>query len=303
MSPQALNNLIMRLIDEGKLPITMWPSDVSAEHFGLSEASGYYRWRSPVALLDPAAIDSALNLEALKIFHVVGSTNTELMATAAKGVVNRFLYSAECQIQGRGRRGRAWTSPFARNLAFSYGHVTPVPLNKLGGLSLVVGLAVAESINSRSSVDASLKWPNDLVVGEQKLGGILVELMPSGNSTQIIVGVGVNVSLQEADRADVERQITDLHSIGNNHSRTEELIEIVSTLQQFLARFDEQGFEPFVEAFNAAHIYHGKTCAIHQGDQIIIGEVDGVAPDGALILYTDSGLRSFHGGEVSLRPN
>jgi BirA family biotin operon repressor/biotin-[acetyl-CoA-carboxylase] ligase len=298
---QILNTLIEKLIQDGALEIAVWPDSIAADHFKLTIQSGLYRWVEPVPLLESRFIRAAVRLDELRIYNVVGSTNTELMAVAAKKSVHRYLYTAECQIAGRGRRGRTWASPFARNLAFSYGHTTQIPLSGLGGLSLVVGLAVAESISTLSEVDVKVKWPNDVVVEEQKLCGILVELVQKGKTVDVVIGIGVNVALEEADRADIDRDVTDVRALGINDSRTELLINIVITLQKFLARFEESGFEPFVGAFNEAHIYDGKACAIHQGNQIIAGQVEGVDVDGALILSTESGIRTFHGGEVSLR--
>ncbi|NKC00134.1 MAG: biotin--[acetyl-CoA-carboxylase] ligase [Pseudomonadales bacterium] len=296
-----LNLLFAQIVEEGAIEMSAWPDEISFEHFALASEAGRLSWRRKIELYQLEAITNALRLDKLQSYYVVGSTSTEMMRVAGTQSVHQQLYIAECQVQGRGRRGRTWASPFARNLAFSYGHRFNIPMSMLGGLSLVVGLAVAESLGTITEAHVHVKWPNDVVVGEQKLCGILVELAQNGNVVEAVIGIGVNVDLDHADRVDIDRDVTDLRTLGISSSRTEVLISVVRSLQRFLARFDEVGFEPFIDAFNETHIYHGKSCVIHQGDRIIRGQVEGVDVDGALILSTDTGLRTFHGGEVSLR--
>jgi BirA family biotin operon repressor/biotin-[acetyl-CoA-carboxylase] ligase len=268
---------------------------------GLAVDGEDYVWHSKPDLLDVGLLKANLGLRALRVFRAVGSTNTEMMALSELESADRVLYTSECQVQGKGRRGREWSSPFAKNLAFSYGHRTARTMTGLGGLSLVVGLAMAEGINGLAKEPVQVKWPNDIVVGERKACGILVELSATQDRVEAVIGVGVNVNLDKEDVAEIDRSVVDLRTLGVHQNRTELLIRIVPVLQQFLERFEDQGFGAFIEAFNESHVYHGKTCMIHQGRQIIKGRVEGVGGDGSLLLSTDQGTRSFHGGEVSLR--
>ena len=294
-----INELLSICQEQGFVESRRWPSGwLSPSHFGLWENDGLLKPGGDLDFLSPIAIEKELELAKLLYFHAIGSTNSHLLDFAKMDSVDNYLATAECQLNGRGRRGRSWSSPYARNIAFSYGKALKKTIGELGGLSLVVGLAIVEAI---SSAAVQLKWPNDLVVGEAKLCGILVELISREKCTEIVAGVGVNVELEYTETLHLEREVTDLQSLGVTLSRTELMIQFVGTLQKFLARFDEDGFQPFVDAFNESHIYNGKTCNIHQGDTIITGRVEGVDVDGALILSTENGLRSFHGGEVSLR--
>lgn len=303
MSISATHDAIQQLISDGRYPKKKWSDSfvLDPEALGLTLDAEDYVWRSQPDLLKVDKLKEALDLQTLCVFRAVGSTNTEMLALSDSSGADRSLYTSECQVQGKGRRGRVWSSPFARNLAFSYGHRTRHPIAGLGGLSLVVGLAVAEGINSAAKQPVQVKWPNDIVVGERKACGILVELSAMQDRVEAIVGVGVNVDLEEEDVAVIDRSVVDLRTLGVEETRTDLLVKLVRILQQFLERFEAEGFAAFVGAFNDSHVYHGKTCMIHQGSQIIQGQVEGVDDDGALLLSTDQGIRKFHGGEVSLR--
>ena len=296
---ERINELLSICQEKGSVESRRWSGDwLSPSHFGLWENDGLLKPGGDLDFISPIALEKELELAKLIYFHAIGSTNSHLLDFAEIDSVDNCLATAECQLDGRGRRGRSWSSPYARNIAFSYGKALKKSIGELGGLSLVVGLAIVDALNLAA---VRLKWPNDLVVGEAKLCGILVELISKEKCTEIVAGVGVNVELEYSETLHLEREVTDLQSLGVTLSRTELMIRIVGTLQKFLARFDEDGFQSFVDAFNKSHIYHGKTCNIHQGDTIITGRVEGVDVDGALILSTENGIRSFHGGEVSLR--
>jgi BirA family transcriptional regulator, biotin operon repressor / biotin---[acetyl-CoA-carboxylase] ligase len=120
-----------------------------------------------------------------------GSTNADLLARALRGEPEGVVLAAEEQSAGRGRLGRSWVSPPRAALTFSL-LVRPaaVPPARRGWLSLLTGVAVAEAVTSVTGVPASLKWPNDLLAGAAKLGGILAEA--AGDA--VVVGVGLNVS-------------------------------------------------------------------------------------------------------------
>lgn len=303
MTISATHEAIQQLITQGRYPRTRWLDSFVLEPraLGLVVDGDDYVWHSKPDLLDVGLLQASLDLQALRVFRAVGSTNTEMMALSEHRGADRVLYTSECQVQGKGRRGREWSSPFAKNLAFSYGHRTRRPMTGLGGLSLVVGLAIAEGINGLAREPVQVKWPNDIVVGERKACGILVELSAIDDRVEAVIGVGVNVDLDKEDVAEIDRSVVDLRTLGVEQNRTELLVRLVTVLQQFLERFESQGFGAFIEAFNESHVYHGKTCMIHQGSQIIKGQVEGVGDDGALLLSTDQGIRRFHGGEVSLR--
>lgn len=142
---------------------------------------------------------------ALEVVEEIGSTNAELLARAASGAADRTVLLAEYQAAGRGRLGRPWTAPPRTQVAVSVllrpGAITPT---LFGWLPLVTGLAIRDGLRDAAGVDATLKWPNDVLVDGRKICGILTEMttVPAGGDFEVrlpavVVGVGINVTLTE----------------------------------------------------------------------------------------------------------
>jgi BirA family transcriptional regulator, biotin operon repressor / biotin---[acetyl-CoA-carboxylase] ligase len=132
----------------------------------------------------------------VEVTDVTGSTNADLLARAAAGEPEGAVLAAEQQTAGRGRLGRTWTSPPRAALTFSVLlRPAAVPRARQGWLPLLAGVAVAAAVRAVAAVDAQLKWPNDVLVGAAKLGGILGEAA----SDAVVIGIGVNVSIEPAE--------------------------------------------------------------------------------------------------------
>ncbi len=130
------------------------------------------------------------------VAEVTGSTNADLLARAAAGAAEGTVLAAEAQTAGRGRMGRTWVSPPAAALMFSVLlRPAAVPPGRRGWVPLLSGLAVAAAVRALTGVDARLKWPNDVLVGDRKLAGILAEQAADA----IVVGTGINVSTTRAE--------------------------------------------------------------------------------------------------------
>jgi len=164
----------------------------------VTEAGPYGAGRTPLdaAALRAAAVRPGGLWRTVEVTAVTGSTNADLLARAAAGEPEGAVLAAEYQNAGRGRLGRSWTSPPRAALTFSVLlRPSAVPRARLGWLPLLAGVAVAAAVRAVAAVDAQLKWPNDVLVGEAKLGGILAEA--SGDA--VVVGTGVNVSTGPAE--------------------------------------------------------------------------------------------------------
>jgi BirA family biotin operon repressor/biotin-[acetyl-CoA-carboxylase] ligase len=151
--------------------------------------------------LDAAALNSSAVRpgglwRAVQVTARTGSTNADLLERARDGAPEGLVLAAEEQTSGRGRMGRAWVSPPGAALTFSV-LLRPagVPPARRGWLPLLAGVAVATAVRTVSGVGARLKWPNDVLVGEAKLAGILAEQAGSA----IVVGIGINVSTTRAE--------------------------------------------------------------------------------------------------------
>ena len=231
----------------------------------------------------------------------VGSTNTRLMERCREASVHGQVLTAEFQSLGRGRRGRQWVGPVARNVALSLGFATTQPPFRLGSASLVVGLAVREALAGLGAEPLALKWPNDVLSEAAKVCGILVEV-GAGEPNHLIVGIGVNVEFADRELERLDREATDLRRLGVTATRGEICAEIVHKVVEYLAQYDRLGFAPFAPAFDEVHAYHGQQCRIQSGASWVDGQVLGVKPDGRLRLLTERGEEAFAAGEVSLRP-
>jgi len=297
---QALR--VLRL--QGHLPVHNWPGDLpfSAEQLGLQRIDDQWHWVQSPEEFDLNDMRAALPAHDLTYFEYVDSTNTRLMATGEASSVDGLVYLADFQFGGKGRRGRQWMSPFGRNLAISMGFATRKSLNQLGGMSLVVGLAVASVLENLGIRELALKWPNDVLLNGHKLGGVLIELIQRPQRTEFVVGFGINVALTAEEVRRIGQPVSDLRGVGVTTSRSALAVACIQSVSSYINLFENQGFAPFVSAFNDIHLYQGKTCTLIQGTQHIVGRVDGIGLDGELILHTQQGEQRFHGGEVSLRP-
>ncbi|SEO96198.1 bifunctional biotin--[acetyl-CoA-carboxylase] ligase/biotin operon repressor BirA [Aquisalimonas asiatica] len=266
-----------------------------------------YRLQEPVELLDSGAIRAAMGrptaamLRDVSVERVVDSTNRRLFESSRRDALPQALL-AEAQSAGRGRRGRDWHSPFGRNLYLSVAWPFDAVPGGLGGLSLAVGIAVADVLSTHRTPGLGLKWPNDLLVDDRKLGGILVELQgePAGPCTAV-VGLGLNLFMDDAPA--VEQPWTALaeHVIswpGRNVLAGQVLDGIVDAL----SRFGHEGFPGFVDHWPRHDLLAGKRVRLFAGNRTVDGIAAGVDQTGCLLLERDGRLEPWSAGEVSLRP-
>ncbi|UNK41971.1 bifunctional biotin--[acetyl-CoA-carboxylase] ligase/biotin operon repressor BirA [Luteimonas sp. S4-F44] len=266
----------------------------------------------PVSLLDRDAIIAALPAEAragldrLDVAWTLDSTNAELLRRPMPGVAVEALL-AERQTGGRGRRGRTWCSPLAAHIYLSLQRSFEGGLARLGGLSLVAGVAAVEALHGLGVGDVRLKWPNDLVVsdsaGLRKLGGVLVEGGGEhAGPVRAVLGIGINVRMPAADAARIDQPWIDLATlVPALPSRDVVAAAVIGAWIPALARFDRDGLAPFLPAFAAVDALAGRAVRVQTGTGVLEGMADGIADDGALRVRFDDGVRTYHAGEVSVR--
>ncbi|MDO9227272.1 MAG: biotin--[acetyl-CoA-carboxylase] ligase [Pseudomonadota bacterium] len=281
-----------------------------AEAFGLrvqAVRGRGYRLAQPISWLNLDAFAPRLNDCGVRcqLVDVLDSTNSHLMQLAHEGEPHKSLVVAEWQAKGRGRRGRTWLAGLGGSLTFSLLWRFNRPASELSGLSLVVGMGLTRVLRDLGLVAAGVKWPNDILVEDAKLAGVLIELVGDmlGPSTAII-GVGVNVLGSDALRGQIDQAVTDLseHLPVNQLDRNALLGAMVTRLNGDLERFDGAGFAPFRAEWEALHAYQKRHVHVLTGlGEQIGGQLAGVDDGGALLLDTEQGTRRFHSGEVSLR--
>lgn len=246
--------------------------------------------------------DVAALIECLDIVQVIDSTNVRAMEKAMAGE-KAYICTAEQQTAGRGRRGKAWVSPFASNLYFSIVWAFNGGAAALEGLSLAVGVAVANALKAAGVDAVGLKWPNDVLHNNQKLSGVLLEMVgDAAGPCQVVVGVGVNVNMSRQAGGAIDQPWIDVASlVDGSVNRSELLALLLNELIPMLQQFEQSGFGHFRESWQQLDCYAGEDVAISLGHEKIIGRACGVDERGAIIIETDTGRRSFNGGEVSLR--
>lgn len=269
-----------------------------------------YRLPTAIELLEHEQIHTALapetraRLDSINILLDIDSTNNQLRAQALQGAPAGSVCLAERQQQGRGRRGRSWVSPFAANLYLSLLWRISAGAMALGGLSLVAGLAVLRGLREFGIDSAGLKWPNDIVVDNAKLAGILIDVV--GESTgpcAVIIGIGVNVRMPPAAGSGIDQAWTDLCTLTGHPAVSRNRLA-ACMLEQVLPAVDEfeaRGLQPFMDEWRRHDLVHGRPIDLQLGDERIRGTACGIDAGGALLVETAAGRRRFTSGEVSVR--
>lgn len=297
--------------EAGLTRAAMWKRIEALREAGVeidAQAGRGYTLRHPVELLQADAIIDALppfvraGLASLEIAWSLDSTNSELLRreTPAHGIAALI---AERQTGGRGRRGKTWASPLAAHLYLSLSRQFSGGLARLGGLSLVAGLATAEALHDSGYADVRLKWPNDLVVEGRKLGGLLVEGGGEhAGPVRAVIGLGLNVRMPEAMAATLDQPWTDLARLmDQTPSRNTVAARLLTHLLPALDQFDAEGLAPFLARYARFDALVGREVVVHLAGESQTGIATGIAEDGALRVRVEGEERVFHAGEVSVR--
>lgn len=274
-----------------------------------------YRVAGGLDLLDSGAVQALLQpaargyLSELAVLDAIDSTNVEAMRRVEQGAGSGLVVTAEQQSAGRGRRGRQWVSPYARNLYVSLLWRFEQGASALEGLSLAVGVAVARALAACAVPSVSLKWPNDILADGAKLGGILIEM--SGDTTgacQVVIGIGLNVNMPREAGADIDQAWTDVQALcsaagqaSTCPTRNTLLAALLDELLPLAASFESTGFAPWRDPWMALDAYADTPVVLDSGTSQVAGVARGVDERGALQLESTAGVTSVYGGEISLR--
>lgn len=268
-----------------------------------------YRIPGGLDLLDAARIKAGLSVESraarvvVDLFDVVDSTNAVALSRLRVGERTGYACLAECQTAGRGRRGRAWVSPFASNIYLSIIHEFAAGFSTIDGLSLAVGVAVCEALESLGIGGVGLKWPNDIIFDGAKLGGILIEVAGDiGGACQAVIGVGVNVAMNTKTAQAIDQDWTDLMRAGLARGRRNDVATALLDGVLCCARdFERDGLAVFLSRWRRFDLLFARHVDVLSGDTVVSGVMEGVDSTGALIVRSDAGVRMFRSGEVSVR--
>ena len=247
------------------------------------------------------------------------STNDDLLGRWRAGqLIDPVARIAHKQTAGKGRAGRMWLANPDDSICFSLAFPFKRTPAELTGLSLLVGLAVISGIAQACGLDESdlykaglrLKWPNDLLLNNAKLGGILIEggQAKLGEPTWMIVGVGLNLKNAPSIEASLDsgQKVGALDQIlgaSNKLPDTEYLwLKLIASLEQHFKHFDQEGFEFYQDQWSKWDAYHDQAvCISGAGKDPFYGTAKGVDKTGALLLQQENKTITVHAGDVSLR--
>jgi BirA family biotin operon repressor/biotin-[acetyl-CoA-carboxylase] ligase len=242
----------------------------------------------------------------VQFFDSIDSTNAEALRQlegikfGKSSEINKVLI-ANYQTAGRGRRGRAWISPKDAGLYFSVVKKFEQNPEALQGLSLVIGLAVCQVLRRLGIDNARLKWPNDILVENAKLAGILLEMHQSLENCFVVFGIGLNFCLQHNDTVQIDREVTDLSKLLNSLPQKEVIfIALIEEIENHLDIFAVEGFATFQLEWNSLDRFFGRQVRVDSGLKTLAEGISlGVDASGALRVDTGEGEKKILGGELS----
>ncbi|OCG58437.1 MULTISPECIES: bifunctional biotin--[acetyl-CoA-carboxylase] ligase/biotin operon repressor BirA [unclassified Gilliamella] len=257
-----------------------------------------YCLASPLNLLNKAKIDQYYQSNSqCEVLPIIDSTNQYLLDRIGQ-LTSGDCCVAEFQSKARGRRGRKWFSPFGSNLYFSMYWRLDQGVAAAMGLSLVVGIVLADTLRTLSGQEIKVKWPNDLYLNDQKLAGILVELAgKTGDCAHVVIGVGVNLTMTNPDTNIVNQKWANLGNVDRNLL----VAQVAKVLRSQLIEFEKHGLAPFIHDWNRLDNFANRLVKLLIGDNTIRGIAKGINEQGALLLEQNGKINAHIGGEISLR--
>ncbi len=231
----------------------------------------------------------------------IDSTNTHLMDRAGVEDIDGVVCIAERQTKGKGRRGRTWLSPAGGSIALSLGMRFSISVARVSPLSLIVGVAVANAMNQSGVHGVSLKWPNDILLDGAKVGGVLIEIPAITEPLTVVIGIGINIGAGVEVGTRLGMPVGDVRAKNRKLSRNELAAQIIECVHKLGKQFESQGFSRLRADWEALHSHQNQGVRLVGPNETVEGTARGIGENGELILETDSGMRYFSGGEVSLR--
>lgn len=287
MSRAAINKHIQTLRDWGVDVFTVPVKDTA--------------YRNLFSSPDSSVIHSQLGGGNITVLPVIDSTNQYLLDRIGQ-LESGDACVAEYQQAGRGRRGRKWFSPFGANLYLSmFWRLEQGPAAAIG-LSLVIGIVMAEVLRDLGADKVRVKWPNDLYLLDRKLAGILVELTgKTGDAAQIVIGAGINMAMRRVEESVVNQGWINLQEAGINIDRNTLAARLIRELRAALVLFEQEGLTPYLPRWKTLDNFINRPVKLIIGDKEIFGVSRGIDAQGALLLEQDGVIKPWMGGEISLR--
>jgi len=235
----------------------------------------------------------------VRFYDEITSTNSELMEDARAGSPEGVVLVADHQTAGRGRLGRAWSAAPGTALLVSVLLRPPLPISEVPAVLMAAGLAACDGVEAAAGFRPGLKWPNDLVVGDRKLAGLLTESTP-GEVTAVILGLGLNVTA-DAYPADLAAAATSCEEEAKRPvDRTELLVAFLTALEaRYATVLVHGGRERTMQAYRADSATLGRRVRVELPTGTLEGRADRIAWNGQLVVVDDdNGQHPVNAGDV-----
>ena len=290
----------------------VWKSIKQLESLGLeieAERGKGYRLNRSIELLSAnnikkhLALDVRQSCQQLDVLFKADSTNSVLLSRLENEQIHAHVVLAEYQSQGRGRRGNQWLASIASGIMLSVGWRFEIAPNNSGLLSLFMGVAAARSLQSAGINNVGLKWPNDIIVDNQKIGGILIEVRGEASGPlDVVIGIGINYQIPETIKPQIKQAVTDIcahtyQEVSRNEFAAELITNVFKVLQELEAN----------DGHDLLNEWRELDCHIEQEAKLILpneeieGVLKGVDDQGALLMSVSGEIKSYNAGEISLR--
>ena len=211
------------------------------------------------------------------------------------------IHLAEQQISGRGRNNRKWVSPHGKNIYLSLGWKSRLLHSQLEGLSLAVATSLVSSLKEFTSSDLKIKWPNDLFINKKKISGILIETTDSENGLDVVIGIGINVHMDESEGSEIDQSWGNLEESPRKLDRNEIIVSIISEMYELFKEYPNSGFKKYHHVFETYNLLKDKICKVKTDKETYEGKVLGVNEAGELLLEKNGEIQHLRYGEVSIR--
>ncbi len=252
------------------------------------------------------AADAKATLDELEVFGSIASTNTYLLAQPPPGAKRFKVAIADHQTSGRGRHFRRWVSAPGAGLYLSFAYTFDERPDQLASLTLAIGVGIVSALQALDADGVSLKWPNDIVAMDGKLGGILTEVQSRpDDKVTVVTGIGLNIDLPAEVEARIEsdwaRRPVDLKRVVDVlPSRENMAAKIIDSLDAVMRKFAALGFGAFAEEWAQHDWLRNREVTVDLPDRQLSGVAAGVDSDGALLIDTGTEMTRVLSGSIIL---
>jgi len=212
------------------------------------------------------------------------------------------IHLAEQQTSGRGRNTKKWVSPHGKNIYLSLGWKSLLNHSQLEGLSLAVATCLVAALKKFSSEELKIKWPNDLQINKKKISGILIETSESKEGLDVVIGIGINVHMDESEGSDIDQSWGNLDEFPSNKvDRNKIIVSIISEMHELFKEYPKSGFKNYHQIFESHNLLKDKICKVNMDKETLEGKVLGVNEMGELLFERNGEIHHLRYGEVSIR--